>query len=141
MAGVDPSAGGGDGERGGFGGLDFTDILNDFFGGSSYSYSSSSARRAAMPIDGDDIFVRQTITFEEAAFGVTKNISYSRIIKCPECGATGAAKGTKPEECPTCSGSGQVRTTQRTILGSMSTVKPCDNCRGTGKVIKNPCHT
>ena len=92
-----------------------------------------------MPIDGDDIFVRQTITFEEAAFGVTKNISYSRIIKCPECGATGAAKGKKPEECPPCSGSGQVRTPQRTILGSMSTVKPCDNCRGTGKVIKNPC--
>ncbi|MGI6743322.1 MAG: molecular chaperone DnaJ [Eubacteriales bacterium] len=139
MAGVDPSAGGGYGEGGGFGGFDFSDILNDFFGGGSYSYSSSSSRRASMPIDGDDIYVRQTITFEEAAFGVTKNISYNRIIKCPECGATGAAKGTKPEECPACGGSGQVRTTQRTILGSMSTVKTCDSCRGTGKVIKNPC--
>ncbi|MBQ7719845.1 MAG: molecular chaperone DnaJ, partial [Clostridia bacterium] len=141
MAGIDPSMGGGGyGESTGFGGFDFSDILNDFFGGAaSGSYSSSARARSQMPIDGDDIYVRVTLTFEEAAFGCTKNISYNRIIKCPECGSSGAAKGSSPEQCPTCHGTGTVRVTQRTILGSMSTTRACDNCRGTGKIVKNPC--
>ena len=141
MAGIDPSMGGGGyGESTGFGGFDFSDILNDFFGGTaSGSYSSSARARSQMPIDGDDIYVRVTLTFEEAAFGCTKNISYNRIIKCPECGSSGAAKGSSPEQCPTCHGTGTVRVTQRTILGSMSTTRACDNCRGTGKIVKNPC--
>ena len=141
MAGIDPSMGGGGyGESAGFGGFDFSDIFNDFFGrGASGGYTSSARSRAQMPIDGDDIYVRVTLTFEEAAFGCSKNISYNRIIKCPECGSSGAAKGSSPEQCPTCHGTGTVRVTQRTILGSMSTTRACDNCRGTGKIVKNPC--
>ncbi len=132
--GIDPNLGSGFGDFGGFGGMDFGDIFSSFFGGGA----SSSARRNA-PIQGDDIMYRITISFEEAAFGVKRDISYNRVEKCPECGSTGAAKGTTVEKCPTCGGSGQVRVTQRTALGMFQTTRACDDCKGTGKKIKTPC--
>lgn len=141
FAGVDPSAGGGAGfgDFGGFGGFDFggsgfDDILNSFFGGGG---SSSSRRNGA--VDGNDIIYRLTLTFEEAAFGVKKEISYAKIEKCSECEATGAAKGSTVEKCPTCGGTGQVRRTQRTALGMFQTTGVCDDCHGSGKKITNPC--
>ena len=88
--GVDPSMGGGYGDFSGFGGFDFGDIFSSFFGGGS---GGSSSRRNA-PIQGDDIQVRLTIDFEEAAFGVKKEISYNRIERCSECSGSGAAKTT-----------------------------------------------
>lgn len=136
--GIDPSMGGaGFGDFGGFGGFDFGD-LGDLFGSFFGGGGSSSARHNA-PVRGDDIIYRMTLTFEEAAFGVKKEISYARIEKCPECKASGAAKGTSPETCPQCNGSGTQRVTQRTALGMFQTTRSCDNCRGTGKIIKTPC--
>ena len=136
-AAFDPSMGGGGSGFGGFGGMDFDfgDIFSSFFGG---SFGSQNARRNG-PVDGDDLSTRVNLTFEEAVFGCKKTIEYNRIEKCRECSGSGAAKGTSPETCPTCRGSGQVRVTQRTILGMMQTTKACDNCRGTGKIIKKPC--
>ena len=99
---------------------------------------ASSARRNA-PIRGEDIQYRITLTFEEAAFGCRKDISYARIEKCSECGGSGAAKGTSAETCPTCGGTGQVRSSQRTAFGIFQSTHACDNCRGTGKIIKTPC--
>ncbi|MFA6947803.1 MAG: molecular chaperone DnaJ [Eubacteriales bacterium] len=138
-AGVDPQMGGGYGDAGGFGGFDFSDlgdIFGSFFGGGSGG--SSSARRNA-PQRGEDIGARVTISFEEAAFGCKKDVTYNRIQKCPECGSTGAAKGSGAETCPTCHGTGTVRVSQRTALGMFQTTRSCDNCHGTGKIIKNPC--
>lgn len=135
--GIDPNmggAGGGFGDFGGFGGMDFGDIFSSFFGGSG----ASSQRRSA-PVEGEDVMYRVTLTFEEAAFGVKRDISYNRIEKCPECNATGAAKGSSVEKCPTCGGTGQVRVTQRTALGMFQTTRSCDDCHGTGKKIKTPC--
>lgn len=132
--GIDPSMGGGFGDFGGFGGFDFSDILNSFFGGSQ----TGSARRNA-PQRGEDIHFRMTISFEEAAFGCKKEITFSRIERCGECGATGAAKGTSPETCPTCRGTGTVKVTQRTALGIFQSSRSCDDCHGTGKIIKTPC--
>ncbi len=135
-AAFDPAAGGGAG-FGGFG-ADFGDIFSSFFGG---GFGGSTSRRANAPERGDDIGIRLAITFEEAAFGVKKEVSYNRVQKCTECGGSGAAKGTSAETCRTCGGTGQRRVTQR--LGGMqfqSTVS-CDACRGTGKIIKTPCST
>lgn len=133
--GIDPSAGfGGYGDFGGFGGFDFSDIFSSFFGGSG----GGGSRRNA-PTRGEDLQYRLAISFEEAAFGCKKEISYNRIEKCPECGSTGAEKGTSPEVCKECGGTGQVRVTQRTALGMFQTTKACDHCHGTGKIIKNPC--
>ena len=139
-AAFDPTAGAGYGGAygGGFGDFgDIGDIFSSFFGG-GFGGSSSGARRNA-PTRGEDIGVRISITFEEAAFGVKKDISYNRIQKCDDCGGSGAAKGTKAETCKVCGGSGQRRVTQRIGGMAFQTTTTCDNCRGSGKIIKNPC--
>jgi len=143
-AAFDPNMGGGGG-FGGFGGFDFGgngggfDIFGDIFGSMFGGGGSSSARRNG-PVRGNDTEISVTISFEEAAFGVKKTVSYNRIEKCSECSGSGAKKGTKAETCQTCHGTGQVRVTRRTPLGMMQTTTTCDACRGTGKIIKEPCN-
>ena len=137
-AAFDQTAGGGYG--GGFGGFgdfgDIGDIFGSFFGG---GFGGSSSRRQNAPMRGEDVMARVTVTFEEAAFGAKKDVSYNRVQKCPDCSGSGATKGTSPETCSACGGQGQRRVTQR--LGGMAfqTTATCDKCRGTGKIIKNPC--
>ena len=142
-AGVDPNYGAGSGGFGGFGGYggfggadfgDIGDIFSSFFGGGA----SSSARRNA-PARGSDIEVNVKISFEEAAFGCKKSISYARVDICDECSGSGAAKGTSPTTCPNCKGSGQVRVQTRTPFGVMQQTKTCSSCSGKGTVIQNPC--
>lgn len=132
----DPSMGGGGFGGAGFGGFDFGDIFGSMFGG-GFGSSSSSRRNGSMR--GDDLQYRLTITFEEAAFGCKKDISYGRVERCSECGGNGAAKGTSPETCPTCGGRGHVSVSQRTPFGVFQSTQTCDNCRGTGKIVKTPC--
>jgi len=140
FAGVDPNMGaGGAGGSYGFGGADFGDIgdiFSSFFGG---SFGAGQTQRRNGPVAGDDLSVRLNLTFEEAVFGCKKTVEYNRIEKCSDCSGSGAAKGSAPETCPNCRGSGQIRVTQRTVLGMMQTTKACDSCRGSGKIIKKPC--
>ncbi len=139
-AAFDPSMGGGDGGFGGFGGFgdfgDLGDILGGMFGG---AFGGGSQRRRNGPVPGSDIGANVTVTFEEAAFGVKKDISYNRVCQCADCRGTGAANGTSPETCTVCNGTGQVRRVQRMGGMSFQSTAACDACRGTGKVIKNPC--
>ena len=132
-AAFDPSMGGGAGFGGfeGFGGFNFGDIFGDIFSGGSRARSNV--------VDGDDIEARVTITFEESIFGCKKDISYARIEGCSECGASGAEKGTKPEKCGTCNGTGSVTVQQNIGFGYINSQRACQSCRGTGKIIKNPC--
>ena len=129
----------GGGGFGGFGdfGFDMSDIFSSFFGGGFGG--GGSARRG--PVRGDDINVRLTLSFEEAVFGVKKEISYQRVQKCSDCAGSGAEKGTSPKTCTTCGGSGRVRVQQRTPLGMMQTQKACDACGGKGKIIEKPCQS
>ena len=139
-AAFDPSAGGGSGFGGGFGGFgdfsDLGDIFGSFFGG---GFGGGSAQRRNAPMRGEDVGVRLTVTFEEAAFGTKKDVSYHRIQKCSDCGGSGAAKGTSAETCTVCGGSGQRRVTQRIGGMAFQSTTTCDSCRGTGKIIKTPC--
>lgn len=138
-AAFDPTAGGGQG-FGGFGGFgdfgDLGDIFGSFFGG---GFGGGSAQRRNGPMRGDDIGARVTISFEEAAFGTKKDVSFHRIQKCSDCGGSGAAKGTKAETCTVCGGSGQRRITQRIGGMAFQSTTSCDSCGGTGKIIKTPC--
>ena len=139
-AGVDPNMAAGMGRDFGgygFGGGFAEDILNTFFGG-GFGNSTSSNRRNA-PQKGDDVHQRIIISFEEAAFGCTKEVSYSRIENCEECSGSGAAKGTSPETCTACNGTGTVKTQTRTPIGYMQSTRSCDVCNGRGIIIKSPC--
>ena len=140
-AGVDPSYGAGTG--GGFGGFgagmdfgDIGDIFSSFFGG---GFGSGSSSRRNAQVRGDDREVRLSISFEDAVFGCSKEIKFTRVEMCEQCHGTGAAKGTSPETCSACSGSGRVRVQQRTPFGVMQTQRTCEKCSGKGKTIKTPC--
>ena len=133
----DPSSGGGFSGFGGFGGADFDfgDIFSSFFGGGS----SSSRSRANMPVEGDDVATRVTVSFEEAAFGCKKEVNFARIENCPDCHGSGAASESDIEKCSECRGSGRITVRQQTMLGYMQTQRSCPSCSGRGKIIKNPC--
>ena len=151
FAGVDPNyaaanGGGAGGFGGGFGGVDLGDIFGDIFGGGfgggfSGFGGGSSARTANAPRKGHDIQASVILTFEEAAHGCSKKITINRQDTCPDCGGTGAAKGTSPETCPDCGGRGYVVTQQRTPFGVMQSQQPCSHCGGRGTIIRNPCKT
>ena len=134
-AAFDPAAGGAGGGFGGFG--DFGDIFSSFFGGGFGGFGGEQRRNG--PTRGEDIGARVSISFEEAAFGVKKEISYNRICRCPDCAGSGAAKGSSAETCRKCNGSGQMRVMQR--LGGMQfqSTTTCDGCKGKGKIIRTPC--
>ena len=134
-AAFDPAAGGGGYDFSGAG-FDFGDIFSSFFGG---GFGGSSGAQRNRPIRGEDLSARVTVDFMEAVFGTKKEISYNRTERCADCGGSGAQKGSSPETCSVCRGSGQVRKTQRTPLGMIQTTGVCSECRGTGKIIKNPC--
>ena len=135
FAGVDPNyaaanGGGAGGFGGGFGGVDLGDIFGDIFGGGfgggfSGFGGGSSTRTANAPRKGHDIQASVILTFEEAAHGCSKKITITRQDTCPDCGGTGAAKGTSPETCPDCGGRGYVVTQQRTPFGVMQSQQPC----------------
>ena len=138
-AGVDPSYGAGAGGNPfgeGFD-MDFGDIFSSFFGGGFGGRSRRSNPNA--PRRGSDIETVVNISFEEAAKGCKKNITYDRVAPCKECNGSGAQKGTSPKSCPVCHGTGQTTTTQRTPFGMMQSSHACDRCHGTGKVIEKPC--
>ena len=134
----DPASGGGGyGGFGGFGGADFDfgDLFSSFFGGGT----TSSRSRANMPVEGEDVGARVSISFEEAAFGCKKEVNFARVENCSTCGGKGAEKESDIEKCPECHGSGRVTVRQQTMLGYMQTQRTCQRCAGRGKIIKNPC--
>ena len=127
FAGVDPNYGAGQGNPygggfggGGFGGFgDFGDIFSDFFGGGA----TRSARQDA-PRRGENVASRLELTFEEAAFGVEKEVPATRIENCAKCSGSGSADGAV-ETCTRCGGSGQIRTTQTFMGMAMQSTSPC----------------
>ena len=138
-AGVDPNsfAGGG---FGGFGGFeDIFDMFSGAFGGGGFGGAFGGQRRSNGPRKGNDIQKSMTITFEEAAFGCKKQIKLTKNIRCKTCGGSGAKPGTSKKTCPHCGGTGEIRTSQRTPLGTFQSVSPCPDCGGTGQINESPC--
>ncbi len=133
--------------QGDFGGFDFGgfhdfgggfgDIFDTIFGGGNFGGFSDSAKNG--PKKGADLQYTLNLTFEEAAFGATKEIEITRGEECRKCNGTGASPGTRPVTCDKCGGTGQIRISRKTGLGNFVTVTTCDKCGGTGTIIKTPC--
>jgi len=118
---------------GGFGGgSPFEDIFGDIFGD---IFSGGGGARRGRGRRGDDLRYNLTITFEEAAFGHETNIEVPRHQTCSTCSGSGSRPGSQPVTCPTCRGAGQVRHQQ----GFFSLTRPCPDCGGEGRIIKDPC--
>lgn len=128
-----PSSGGGGSGAGGadFGGAGsiFDDFVNMFNGQAREGGGNS----------GGDISMNVTLTFEEAAFGVAKDISVNRFEPCGACRGTGAKGGTQYVKCNNCGGTGKVRFAQETPFGRVVSMKACNVCGGTGRIIKEAC--
>ncbi|MDD6254389.1 MAG: molecular chaperone DnaJ [Bacteroidales bacterium] len=142
---------GGDGApdfSGGFGNLN--DILNDLFGGGGFGGFSGfggfggfgggqrggAQQRVAR---GRDIRTRVSLTLEEIANGVEKDVTIERNEQCPECGGKGAANSSDIKTCPVCHGTGQEQRVSNGFFGQTITYTTCSRCGGEGQVVTNPC--
>ena len=135
-----PAGGGG---FSGFQHVDLSEALNIFmrdfggmggfegiFGGRA---SGADARR------GQDVKVTVRLSLQEVATGVKRSIKIKTLAPCDTCAGSGAGKGTKPVQCGSCGGSGEVRRAARSVFGQFVQVAPCSTCRGEGTVIRTPC--
>jgi molecular chaperone DnaJ len=114
---------------------DLSDIFGDLFG--EMFNMGGSNRRATRQQRGRDLKYDMQLTFEEAVFGVEREISIRRAEACTDCRGTGSASGKQPETCQQCGGRGQVRSQQ----GFFSVARTCPVCSGTGTIIRTPCTT
>lgn len=124
------------GDFGNFGDFgSFSDIFDSFFGGSPKTADRQQSQR------GSDIRQSLELTFEDAAKGVEKSISVTRMESCHDCNGSGAKKGKSQVNCSVCGGLGQIKTTRNTMMGSFVNITTCHHCGGMGKVIEDPCDT
>lgn len=119
----------------GYGG--FEDIFGDIFDIFGGGFSTSSTRNG--PIRGADLRYDLNLSFEEAVFGVEKEIEIRRHEDCETCEGTGVEPGSSKETCTKCNGTGEVRYAQQSPFGQIVRVATCDECGGTGEVIIDKC--
>src|SRR5437763_2956368 len=115
---------------------DLTDIFDVFFGGGGGRRTRGRRTRVAR---GADLRALVVLTLEEAAFGTTKDVQIDSLAVCDRCAGAGAEPGTHPTRCRRCGGSGELQDAQRSIFGTVMTVRPCGQCEGTGEEIADPC--
>ena len=122
----------------GFGGLD--EIFNSFFGGGGFGFGGGSrAKDPDAPQRGDDLRLDIELEFEQAIFGMEKEVTIEHLEVCETCKGSGAKPGSKATICKTCGGSGRVQQTTQTILGHFTQIVTCPHCKGKGKTIDTPC--
>jgi len=112
----------------------FAEVFGNLGGFGGFGQTSRTGPRR-----GGDLRSSVEITFEEAVFGVEKEVEVQRLEICPTCDGSRAEPGTSAEQCPECRGAGQVRHTQRTFLGSFVNIVNCPRCNGKGTVVTKPC--
>lgn len=107
----------------------FDDLFGDFMGGGQRGGGRSRASR------GSDLRYNLEISLKDAYSGLQKSINVPTSVQCSPCNGSGAAGGSEPSTCPTCSGKGKVRASQ----GFFTVERTCPSCSGMGQVISNPC--
>jgi molecular chaperone DnaJ len=147
FGGIPGAGGGGFGTGAGFqgAGFDFSgfsggfaDVFETFFGAGG---GQGAQARHAKQSRGPDIEITLQLTFEEAAFGCSKEISISHFKECDHCKGSGAEPGAKVVSCSECHGTGEITTVQNTFIGQMRSSKICPKCSGRGKVPEKKCST
>ena len=133
-AGVDPNMRGGGAGSEGFGG--FAEAFGDIFGDVFTGQQRGGAQRGGRQVyRGGDLSYAMEITLEEAAAGKDAQIRVPSWDDCSTCRGSGAKPGTKVVSCTTCHGHGVVQMRQ----GFFSVQQTCPQCKGTGKLIPEPC--
>jgi molecular chaperone DnaJ len=112
---------------------DFHDIFGDFFG--FEDLFSGGRRGRGRNQRGADLRYDMTLTFEEAAAGVTTKVKLPKQEFCSACNGTGAKKGTGVTACQTCGGRGQMAYQQ----GFFTITRTCPACQGAGQIIRERC--
>jgi len=107
----------------------FGSIFEDFFG-----FTGNGQGGKNRPRKGADLRYDLVMEFEEAAFGVEKQVEYDREISCSTCKGERCEPGGK-RVCTGCGGSGQVRRNQ----GFFSVASVCPTCQGEGEMVTTPC--
>ena len=120
-----------------FNSMDFGDIFGDLFGG---MFGGGSRRANNGPMKGANVRTSVRVTFEEACFGVDKDLELTLKDECKTCHGTGAKPGTSKETCPKCGGKGQIVFTSQSFFGTVRNVQTCPDCGGSGKIIKEKCN-
>jgi molecular chaperone DnaJ len=113
------------------GDFDLGNIFGGLFGGRGRAEQQQRGRRGA------DVDVEVRVSFEDALRGVQTTVPVNLELACHTCHGTGAAPGTAPKQCPECSGSGVVATSQ----GLFALQQPCPRCHGMGSIVEKPCGT
>lgn len=116
---------------------DLGDIFGDLFGEMFNMGGNARGGRASRSQRGRDLKFDMRLEFEEAVFGVEREITIRRAEPCDDCSGTGSESGKQPETCQQCGGRGQIRSQQ----GFFSVARTCPVCSGTGQVVRNPCRT
>lgn len=122
------------GQGGGGGGAGFGGGLGDMLG-NLFGRRSSNASTTGRSRRGADVETEIRIDFLEAVKGATVPLRLSSPSTCDTCHGSGARPGTSPRTCPTCAGVGLVSRSQ----GAFSFSEPCHDCRGTGRIVDDPC--
>lgn len=140
--GLDGLRRGGGSDFNGFGNI--SDIFDAFFGGGfndPFGGFSSGRSRSTKSVrtDGRDLETIVTIELEDVMKGIDKEVEIERQATCNECTGKGMKPGTEVIRCEVCNGTGQVRQTQRSLLGAILRTQPCTNCGGKGEVFADPC--
>ena len=134
FAGVDPNMRGGPGAEG-FAGGGFAEAFGDIFGDMFGQSRGGRAAGGRQVFRGADLSYAMEVTLEEAARGKEAQIRIPTWESCDTCHGSGAKPGTQAKTCATCAGQGTVQMRQ----GFFSVQQTCPTCRGTGKVIPEPC--
>ncbi len=118
-----------------------SDIFEAFFGGGGAfgDIFGGGGGRPGGPAQGGDVAVSAQISLAEAQQGTTVEVGYEAVTTCEHCRGNGAEPGTPIETCPTCQGTGQLRTVARTPFGQVMRTAVCDNCNGDGRIAREPC--
>ncbi len=117
----------------------FGDLLQGFGmagGGGLFDLLVGGRPQSRRRTRGGDIRIAVRLSLDEIANSVTKELSFNRFERCPECGGAG---GKGRESCATCGGRGQVQRRASSFLGQFVQVQPCPDCGGAGERVKETC--